>query len=318
MLQGLTPIVRGRCDVCGTTRNLWVSEMASGEKTIPCAHQDRGCKGVYKVVYTGPKKWIPQELNDVVCTCGATSAAPCKMAPEPGQLPPKPGTKAEPEPEPGPMLTLAPELEPEPAPEPGSTPVAVPHHSNAGLGEDEAVAAAIAASLRGAPAPDPSSEAPRVCGDMAECAICTDELVLADAAMRCSAPGGQAHYYHAQCLGEWVAQCNRNGTGPTCPQCRGPVQVRRRRLEEFIAEIEAGGDMGADDQAALRCFNAELGQTSGDEDEWGWSDVKQGLWTAGALAGATLAAGAIISAIATGISKSSSNGRRRQPPGESQ
>ena len=40
LLDAMTPIVRGKCGVCGTCRNLWVSEM-TGDGPVACAHADQ-------------------------------------------------------------------------------------------------------------------------------------------------------------------------------------------------------------------------------------------------------------------------------------
>ena len=71
MLKGLTPIVRGRCTECGFTRNLWVKEIG---ETIPCNHREDGCPGEMEAAYTGPKKFMPAELESSACTCAERKA----------------------------------------------------------------------------------------------------------------------------------------------------------------------------------------------------------------------------------------------------
>ena len=68
--------------------------------------------------------------------------------------------------------------------------------------------------------------------------------------------------------------------------------------------------IGTDDQAALRCFNDDIGLHTGAQDELGWADVQGSLWTAGAIAGAALAAGTIITAIAAGLKQSKRSKKR--------
>ena len=119
--------------------------------------------------------------------------------------------------------------------------------------------------------------------DVAECAICCDELRLTSAAMRCAGGAGRAHYFHAACLSDWATQCRSNGTAPSCPECRGPVQIRRQKLFEFLRESEqAGGDAqpGLHELAQATHGRGDSGgarDESGDDDEW--ADVKEGLWT---------------------------------------
>merc|ERR1712050_99600 len=96
--------------------------------------------------------------------------------------------------------------------------------------------------------------------------------------MRCAGIGGRKHYFHAHCLGAWICQCRRDGNEATCPQCRGDVQIRPRRLQEFLED--KGGKLDREEQDALRSFREAA---SGAEDEQGWSNVKRDLWKAGAV-----------------------------------
>lgn len=93
----------------------------------------------------------------------------------------------------------------------------------------ESSAPASAASSRGAHSREPPME-------LGECPICCEALLLAAAAMRCAGRGGMRHYFHAHCLASWVRECQRTSVEPTCPQCRGPVQVRAKRLHAFLQE----------------------------------------------------------------------------------
>eukprot|EP00435_Cladocopium_sp_Y103_P061952 s61_g23.t1 len=86
------------------------------------------------------------------------------------------------------------------------------------------------------------------------CAICTEPLTPSDAAMRCAGPGGH-HYGHAACLAQWVEACQSRNQEPTCPECRGPLQLRRRQIQEFLDEPPG-------------CGALEDGKTNG-RSEWG-------------------------------------------------
>mmetsp|Transcript_48010 Transcript_48010/g.88383 ORF Transcript_48010/g.88383 Transcript_48010/m.88383 type:complete len:397 (+) Transcript_48010:46-1236(+) len=64
-LAGAQPIVRGKCNVCGLTRNLGVSEVGRQLKeSPPCDRALAGCPGLLEVVYTGPKGLMPDEFAD--------------------------------------------------------------------------------------------------------------------------------------------------------------------------------------------------------------------------------------------------------------
>lgn len=225
LLQRVVPIIRGRCNVCGDSRNLWVSEL--GQDALPCNHRDRGCSGCYEVVYTGPKALLLAEHDNVQCTCRA--------------------------------LALGGDA------------------SSGGVGERAAAA-------------DISSEASFPVG---ECSICTEELLPASAAMRCAGVGGKKHYFHAHCLGAWARQCQSGGIGASCPECRGPVQVRPRRLGDFLRD--KGSQLGAEDHEMLRTVHASAGDGGADD---GWADVRKDLWKVGALATVGVA---VVAAVALGI-----------------
>mmetsp|Transcript_79138 Transcript_79138/g.177311 ORF Transcript_79138/g.177311 Transcript_79138/m.177311 type:complete len:202 (-) Transcript_79138:26-631(-) len=144
-----------------------------------------------------------------------------------------------------------------------------------------------------------------------QCSICTEDLLLQDAAMRCSGHGGKKHYFHSHCLAAWVRQCKRTGASATCPECRGPVQVRPRRLEEFLRK--KGGCLDEEDHEAMRSLSAAAEH---DADDAGWSNIRQDLWKVGAAV--AIGAGVAV-VLAAGIhmltkreeERGSSNGRRR-------
>lgn len=139
--------------------------------------------------------------------------------------------------------------------------------------------------------------------DIDECSICTESLLLADAAMRCAGHGGRRHYFHAHCLSAWVQECQRTGNGPTCPECRGPVQVRPRRLEEFLSE--KGGKLDAEQREAFVSFREAA--VSAD----GWSELRSDLWkNAGTIALVGAAVVGLGLAVAAGASAVARNRNR--------
>ncbi|CAE8741956.1 unnamed protein product [Polarella glacialis] len=66
----MPPIVRGRCDVCGDLRNLWVSELAPGTVRV-CSHRaSKCCPGTMVIVYAGSQASMPTELAGLEpCLC---------------------------------------------------------------------------------------------------------------------------------------------------------------------------------------------------------------------------------------------------------
>mmetsp|Transcript_87570 Transcript_87570/g.246000 ORF Transcript_87570/g.246000 Transcript_87570/m.246000 type:complete len:294 (-) Transcript_87570:110-991(-) len=287
-LRGATPIVRGRCDICGTSRNLWFGEITS-EEPVPCSHSSRGCRGTYSIVYTGPKALMPPSLDNVRCACERTRDSqlyPFHLA--------------------GGDERFAKLVEmgfPEAASRQaiascGGSGLDVAVEWLIGPGGERVVASAEASNMN---VPEALN-----CHDVGECSICTDELVLADAAMRCAGHGGKQHYFHARCLTTWVRQCRSSGNGPTCPECRGPVQVRQQRLEEFLRS--QGSALHAEDREAMRTFH-DASETA---DASGWSNIRRDLWQAGAAV--AIGAGIAV-AIAAGIHAMSKRDNNRDSEG---
>jgi len=144
--------------------------------------------------------------------------------------------------------------------------------------------------------------APAVPEEACECSICCEDMELASAAMRCSGQHGKRHYYHAQCLSQWIQQCRRENLPPTCPECRGELQVRAQRLGDFLAD--KAGKLNHDDVEALRAVhNAAMAESDGD----GWS----GIQTDTVLKGIAVSAGVAVAglAIAAAIGAFSQNKR---------
>lgn len=292
-LQGVAPIVRGECDACGMSRNLWVTELGAGPSGVPCRHGDRGCRGVMQIVYRGPKAWMPSEYDHGWCNCDGVHGAPGSG----GSASSSAGGEAL-----GQLKEMG--FEQERA-----------LQALARSGGDVAAAldllmdpAAAAAAEADAAAPTCGSCSPAL-EDAGECAICCEELARADAAMRCNGHGGKKHYFHAQCLTAWVRECRRAGNAPTCPECRGPVQVRPRRLEEFLRQ--KGQKLDREDQEALRQIREAAG---GEVDCDGWSDVRAQLLTAGAIVGVGVVAAIAVAGLVKALSGPSSSDRRREDP----
>mmetsp|Transcript_96894 Transcript_96894/g.289445 ORF Transcript_96894/g.289445 Transcript_96894/m.289445 type:complete len:276 (-) Transcript_96894:116-943(-) len=143
--------------------------------------------------------------------------------------------------------------------------------------------------------PPPADRAAEAEAGLGDCAICCEPLLLSDAAMRCAGRAGCHHYGHAACLAKWVQSCRRDGAAPTCPTCRGPLQLHRRNLREFLqqgrGEARGGGQQAGqgpvseEDSDLLRSM-LEQERHSSDDDPWSDIDFD-------AIAGFVLAAGAV-------------------------
>uniref|UniRef100_A0A7S1WRR9 UBA domain-containing protein n=1 Tax=Alexandrium catenella TaxID=2925 RepID=A0A7S1WRR9_ALECA len=135
--------------------------------------------------------------------------------------------------------------------------------------------------------------------DVGDCAICCEPLRASDAAMRCAGGAGSHHYGHAACLAQWVQQCRRDGVAPSCPTCRGPLQLHRRNLREFLQQGHRGAGSSdgpsrgrcrasQEDSELLHSMLDQNGRTEdGDEDPWSDINFEQ-------VAGCILAAGAVV------------------------
>ena len=65
-----------------------------------------------------------------------------------------------------------------------------------------------------------------------------------------------------------------------CRECRGPVQVRRQKLQEFLNEVDqAGGDAqpGLHELARATQGGEGGGARDGGGDDDDWANVKEGL-----------------------------------------
>lgn len=278
ILKGANPIIRGQCDVCGMCRNLRVLEM--GAARIPCDHVDRGCAGCFMTAYTGPKALMPDELRGSHCTCAlALPAASQDML---SQLQEMGFQTAAAEHAATHCSTLEAAVEWLTGPE-----------GQAATASSMAATSSTCSVAASAPAFEPL-----------ECAICVDDLAPADAAMRCAGHGGKQHYFHAHCMVAWVRQCQVDDADVTCPECRGPVQIRQRRLQEFLQE--KGNRLDSADAQAMQTFASSAQE--GGADEFGWSQVKPHIWKVGV--GLGIMAGLAL-AVAAGAQLLSQNKRRR-------
>jgi hypothetical protein len=86
-----------------------------------------------------------------------------------------------------------------------------------------------------------------------DCPICQEALTPAQAAMRCrGGPTQKHHYYHAGCLAKWIQDARLKDESPTCPMCRGPLQVNTRRLGDFLSDHAEGAPAGSEDNEVLQ------------------------------------------------------------------
>jgi len=310
MLKGLTPIVRGRCNCCGYSRNLWANELP-GQDPL-CDHaSDRGCAGTLEVAYVGPKAMMPAELDRAHnhCSCGPGPSAPpvasCGPAASSGDVAMVSAADVAQLCDMGFSQDAARQALTVAFQQGGGIEVAVEWLMSDPAGQAAATAVGSgceqctadsggAASLGGGP-----SEAV----DLACCAICTEDLEPTSAAMRCSGQHGKRHYY-AMCLNAWIQQCRREKNPPTCPECRGPLQVHERRLRDFLQENS--DKLATEDMEALRAMHDAAEPATDGE---GWSGISKDKIIKGALIGVGVAAGLAIAAAALGAFSQSSRSR---------
>lgn len=158
--------------------------------------------------------------------------------------------------------------------------------------DTEEPAASTAPAAQGSAVPEARGSS--ACEEESECAICCETLHLNDAAMRCAGHGGTYHYGHAACLAKWVQQCRGTGATPTCPMCRCPLQLNRRRLQDFMQRPQQGCSssrgscqdrMSQEDREVLHSM---MGQGRTDSDSWEEIDFGRiagfALLTAGVVA----------------------------------
>lgn len=306
----MIPIVRGKCNSCGWSRNLWLNEL----NDLPlCAHGDMGCYGRMEVAYVGPKAFLSADLDRAHMECSCTrrpqaSHVACIGPAARGQE----------------LTQLLSMGFPEDAA--GQALAEVDSQGNCGTGRIEAAidilmvlaaqpsmpprTAAGNASCSSAVASNASCSSAAGAAAQEEaciCAICTEDMEPANAAMRCSGQHGKRHYYHAWCLSQWIQQCQRDNLPPTCPECRGELQVRAKRLGDFLAEKSSS--MSRSDVEALRAVH-DAAMAESDED--GWSGIKKDTLIKGIAVGAGIAVAGLAIAAAMGAFKNDSRDERRR------
>lgn len=75
------------------------------------------------------------------------------------------------------------------------------------------------------------------------------------------------------------ASAKKTGKGsPTCPECRGPVQIQPHCLEEFLAE--KGEKLGVEEREAMGTLRRAITGCG----ECGWFNVRSDIWVTGAAA----------------------------------
>eukprot|EP00747_Dinoflagellata_sp_TGD_P091306 gnl/TRDRNA2_/TRDRNA2_165009_c0_seq4.p1 gnl/TRDRNA2_/TRDRNA2_165009_c0~~gnl/TRDRNA2_/TRDRNA2_165009_c0_seq4.p1 ORF type:complete len:304 (-),score=36.10 gnl/TRDRNA2_/TRDRNA2_165009_c0_seq4:30-941(-) len=91
--------------------------------------------------------------------------------------------------------------------------------------------------------------------DGEDCPICYEAISAGAAAMRCAGTSGVHHYFHKECLGTWIGSCRTMLQSPTCPVCRGNVQVNIHTLAAFLESPQAAC-LEQQERGALEIFLA--------------------------------------------------------------
>ena len=131
-----------------------------------------------------------------------------------------------------------------------------------------------------------------------ECPVCMEGIAPSGAAMRCTGQaGGRCHYFHAHCLQQWVRTQRGRAAAPSCPICRGEVEIHAQRLEQFLAGSSSGGgeskySSGNDGTKDLEDLLAKIRSLPGSIVD-GWNNLTQLEITSEQLVeGASVIAGA--------------------------
>lgn len=284
-IEASTLVVRGRCNACSFSRNLWAAELGTAtEETLPCDHRSQGCRGFLRTAYAGPKGTMPEHFHQP-CSCHVPAVpVEVKLLCDMG---------------------FSPEAAQQALARGGSLEAALDSltASSGGAAARGSGAAASTSAMASAAASATASAATLPRG-LDACSICTEELLLSDAAMRCAGIGGKRHYFHATCLSQWIRQCRANSVEPTCPECRGPLQVRRGRLRDLL-EGPTGHKLRTEDAEVLRDMRASAAEGA---DVDGWSDLPVGAL----LRGTAMVAGAAIAGLAIAAAIGAFSGRRRR------
>lgn len=134
---------------------------------------------------------------------------------------------------------------------------------------------------------DPQADAetivPHACDD---CPICYEAISADDAAMRCAGGGAGngagRHYFHKECLGNWIRICHRNLSTPTCPVCRSAVHVNIQQLAAYLDDEQTTAmpeeERGLLEQLLARA-RATIGTSCEEETVWAepfaWEEASQ-------------------------------------------
>jgi len=152
-------------------------------------------------------------------------------------------------------------------------------------------------------------EAVKAGEDKCECAICCDDIRPGSRAMRCTGEHGRRHYYHAKCLSRWIQHCQESDQPPTCPQCKGGLQVQTRKLRDFLAGGEASS-LSAEERRALRAMHDAANRSQVDDE--GFSCVSKDEVLIGVAIGLTaVGVGLIAWGIAEAVRDCQRSGRNR-------
>mmetsp|Transcript_1685 Transcript_1685/g.3949 ORF Transcript_1685/g.3949 Transcript_1685/m.3949 type:complete len:265 (+) Transcript_1685:54-848(+) len=252
------PIVRGQCDACGFSRNIWASEMGEVNGELKCDHRNRGCTGHLHIAYMGTKGSMPEELDWGGWSCK------CDENPQRGS---------------GEQSSAC----------------------SSGRPHDHAGSACAASS--GQAAQQPSRKRGLEEQEQDECPICIEPLAPSDAAMRCSGEAGKRHIYHASCLTAWIRQCRADGVAPSCPQCRGSLQVQPGRIRQFLQGNRT--QLSQEDTEVLEAMHDAAEESESD----GWSSIRSDMLWKGA---AVVAGAAVVGLLAATLMNRQRERRQRE------
>eukprot|EP00039_Didymoeca_costata_P028701 m.21992 g.21992 ORF g.21992 m.21992 type:complete len:241 (-) comp7308_c0_seq1:84-806(-) len=110
-------------------------------------------------------------------------------------------------------------------------------------------------------------ETTRLEDESCQCPICLEDLPPGSEAMRCAGEGGVRHYFHAHCLKDWASSCRQRGIAPSCPVCRGPVQIHAPRLQSYLQSDQAQ-QMNDEDRGFLHNLFNSVQSSLGVGQEW--------------------------------------------------
>mmetsp|Transcript_39026 Transcript_39026/g.84298 ORF Transcript_39026/g.84298 Transcript_39026/m.84298 type:complete len:445 (+) Transcript_39026:233-1567(+) len=122
------------------------------------------------------------------------------------------------------------------------------------------------------------------------CPICQEAMSANGGAVaRCAGTGGVCHHFHAECLGLWVSSRRAENDTPTCPVCRGDLEINGRRLHWHIRSRLMRRPSHRRTRR-VRLVLQQMARQVRDADAWSrinWGIV--GLWSAATAVGAAIA-----------------------------